>query len=126
MMAANLLVTGNSEAQSQYPATRKTDTVDTYFGHQVPDPYRWLEDDKSAETKAWVTSQNEVTQKYLAQIPYRAKFQAAIEKVFNYPKYSAPFRKGDWFYFYKNLKLKLIPNTSKRCVCNTLRILKCC
>ena len=102
IMAANLLLTGNSEAQLPYPATRKTDTIDTYFGHTVADPYRWLEDDKSAETRAWVTAENAVTQNYLQQIPYRAKFQSAIEKVFNYPKFSAPFRKGDWFYFYKN------------------------
>ena len=83
IMAANLLLTGNSEAQLPYPATRKTDTIDTYFGHTVADPYRWLEDDKSAETRAWVTAENAVTQNYLQQIPYRAKFQSAIEKVFN-------------------------------------------
>lgn len=89
-------------AQLQYPTARKTDTVDTYFGNKVPDPYRWMEDDKSAETKDWVVAENKVTFGYLDKIPYRAKFQAAIEKVFNYPKYSAPFRKGEWYYFYKN------------------------
>jgi prolyl oligopeptidase len=68
----------------------------------VSDPYRWLEDDKSEETKAWVTEENKVTFGYLDKIPYRKNFQEAIEKVFNYPKYSAPFRNGEWFYFYKN------------------------
>ncbi len=97
-----LLFMTDAIAQLQYPTARKTDTVDTYFGNKVPDPYRWLEDDKSDETKAWVVAQNKVTFGYLDKIPYRAKFQAAIEKVFNYPKYSAPFRKGEWYYFYKN------------------------
>ncbi len=92
----------NAKAQLQYPSARKTDTVDTYFGNKVPDPYRWMEDDKSAETKDWVVAENKVTFGYLDKIPYRAKFQSAIEKVFNYPKYSAPFRKGEWYYFYKN------------------------
>jgi prolyl oligopeptidase len=97
-----LLSMMNAQAQLQYPSARKTDTVDTYFGNKVPDPYRWMEDDKSTETKDWVIAENKVTFGYLDKIPYRAKFQAAIEKVFNYPKYSAPFRKGEWYYFYKN------------------------
>ena len=92
----------NAHAQLSYPVTQKTTTVDDYFGTKVNDDYRWLEDDKSEATKDWVTAQNKVTFGYLNQIPYRAKFQAAIEKVFNYPKYSAPNRKGEWYYFYKN------------------------
>ena len=89
-------------AQLKYPETKKITQTDDYFGTKVEDPYRWLEDDNSIETKEWVTAQNEVTQNYLFRIPYRKQFQAAIEKVFNYPKYSAPFKRGDWFYFYKN------------------------
>lgn len=92
----------NAKAQLTYPTTKKVDTVDQYFGTKVADPYRWLEDDKSEETKAWVTAQNKVSFGYLEKSPYRAQFQKAIEKVFNYPKYSAPFRKGEWYYFYKN------------------------
>ena len=92
----------NAKAQLTYPVTHKGNTVDDYFGTKVSDPYRWLEDDKSAETKDWVTAENKITFGYLNQIPYRAKFQSAIEKVFNYPKYSAPARKGEWYYFYKN------------------------
>lgn len=102
MLAGSLMMMNRAVAQLQYPVTKKVDTVDTYFGNKVADPYRWLEDDKSAATKEWVTAQNVVTQNYLATIPYRKNFQQAIEKVFNYPKYSAPFRKGEWFYFYKN------------------------
>jgi len=97
-----LLSMMNAHAQLKYPVTQKGTTVDDYFGTKVSDPYRWMEDDKSAETKDWVTAQNKVTFGYLNQIPYRAKFQSAIEKVFNYPKYSAPARKGEWYYFYKN------------------------
>ncbi len=92
----------NTKAQLTYPITNKVDTIDQYFGKKVPDNYRWLEDDKSDETKAWVTAQNKVTLGYLEKIPYRTKFKEAIEKVFNYPKYSAPFRNGEWYYFYKN------------------------
>ena len=92
----------NAHAQLTYPVPEKGNTVDDYFGTKVKDPYRWMEYDKSAETKDWVTAQNKVTFGYLSQIPYRAKFQSAIEKVFNYPKYSAPARKGEWYYFYKN------------------------
>jgi prolyl oligopeptidase len=89
-------------AQLTYPVTTKTAQTDDYFGTKVSDPYRWLEDDKSEQTKTWVTEQNKVTFSHLDKIPYRKNFKEAIEKVFNYPKYSAPFRKGDWFYFYKN------------------------
>ncbi len=92
----------NAHAQLTYPVPEKGNTVDDYFGTKVKDPYRWMEDDKSAETKDWVTAENKITFGYLNQIPYRAKFQSAIEKVFNYPKYSAPARKGEWYYFYKN------------------------
>lgn len=102
MLAGSLIMMNKIQAQLQYPVTKKVDQVDDYFGTKVVDPYRWLEDDKSTETKDWVTAENTVTQAYLAKIPYRKNFQDAIEKVFNYAKYSAPFRKGDWFYFYKN------------------------
>lgn len=101
-VACLLFTAIHSLAQIKYPVTKKVDQVDDYFGTKVSDPYRWLEDDKSEETKSWVEAQNKVTQAYLDQIPYRSRFQAKIEKVFNYPKYSAPFRNGDWFYFYKN------------------------
>ncbi|GAA4448537.1 prolyl oligopeptidase family serine peptidase [Nibrella saemangeumensis] len=85
-----------------YPQTRKTSQIDDYHGTKVADPYRWLEDDRSAETAEWVKAQNQVTFGYLEQIPYRKQLQNRLEQVFNYPKYSAPFRKGDWYYFSKN------------------------
>ncbi len=91
-----------SAQQPQYPKTRKVDHVDDYHGVKVADPYRWLEDDRSDETAAWVKEQNKITFAYLEKIPYRAKLKERLEKLFNYPKYSAPFRKGDHFFFSKN------------------------
>lgn len=85
-----------------YPATRKTDTVDTYFGTKIADPYRWLEDDKSAETGEWVKAQNKVTFDYLAKIPFRDKIKERLTKIWNYGKVTAPFKKGKRYFFYKN------------------------
>src|SRR3984893_10973551 len=85
-----------------YPATKKVDTVNTYFGTAVPDPYRWLEDDRAADTKAWVQAENKVTQDYLGQIPYRDAMHARLKQLWNYEKYSAPFKEGKYTYFYKN------------------------
>ncbi|WP_225309422.1 prolyl oligopeptidase family serine peptidase [Larkinella humicola] len=85
-----------------YPKTRKTDQVDDYHGTKVADPYRWLEDDRSAETGAWVKAQNAVTFGYLEQIPYRKQLEKRLEQIINYPRFSAPGRKQEWFYFYKN------------------------
>ncbi len=91
-----------AHTQFQYPETRKVDTVTNYFGTSVPDPYRWLEDDRSPETKAWVDAENKVTNDFLAKIPYRQEMLRRLEEINNYPKYSAPFRQNDYFYFYKN------------------------
>lgn len=85
-----------------YPKTEKIDQKDDYFGTTVEDPYRWLEDDLSAETKQWVTAQNEVTQDYLAQIPFRDAIHKRLENLWNYEKEGAPIREGDYIYFYKN------------------------
>lgn len=85
-----------------YPETRKVDTTDTYFGNEVADPYRWLEDDRSEETGEWVKSQNRVTQDYLSQIPYRKQINERLTELWNYEKISAPFIEGDYAYYYKN------------------------
>jgi prolyl oligopeptidase len=85
-----------------YPKTRKVDTVNTYFGTPVPDPYRWLENDQAADTKDWVKEENKVTQNYLGQIPYRDAIHKRLEVLWNYEKYSAPFKEGKYTYFYKN------------------------
>ncbi len=91
-----------ADAQLTYPETRKTDQVDDYHGTRVADPYRWLEDDRSAETAAWVKAQNEVTFGYLAKIPFRPALKKRLEQLVNYPRYSTPFRRNEWFYFSKN------------------------
>ncbi|HEX6163321.1 MAG TPA: hypothetical protein VFZ31_08150, partial [Vicinamibacterales bacterium] len=74
----------------QYPATRTVDHVDTYHGVPVPDPYRWLEDDTSAETAAWVEAQNKVTFAYLEKIPYRAQLVARLKALYDYAKFGMP------------------------------------
>ncbi|MEG9327552.1 prolyl oligopeptidase family serine peptidase [Salinimicrobium catena] len=85
-----------------YPETKKVDTVDTYFGTEVKDPYRWLEDDRSAETEAWVKAQNEVTFDYLQKIPFREELENRLSALWNYEKIGAPFKEGDYIYFAKN------------------------
>nr|WP_315231721.1 prolyl oligopeptidase family serine peptidase [uncultured Flavobacterium sp.] len=85
-----------------YPTTSKGEIVDVYFDTKLSDPYRWLEDDKSAETGAWVKAQNEVTYGYLAQIPFRDALKARMEKLWNYEKIGAPFKEGNFTYYYKN------------------------
>lgn len=90
------------QAQLIYPETTKVDTVDRYFETEVQDPYRWLEDDESDSTAAWVTSQNDVTFSYLESIPYREDLRSRLETLWNYEKLSAPFKEGNYTYFYKN------------------------
>lgn len=85
-----------------YPATRQVTQVDTFFGTPVYDPFRWLEDDRSAETHDWVVAQNKVTDAYLAQIPFRSAIRKRLTELWNYEKYSAPFREGGYTYYYKN------------------------
>ena len=76
-----------------YPETAKVDTVDVYFGTQVPDPYRWLENDTSAATTAWVEAQNKVTNEYLSQIPFRENLLKRLTTLADYEKISAPIKK---------------------------------
>lgn len=94
------------QAAMTYPETKKEDVKDNYFGTTVADPYRWLEDDRSEATKAWVTAQNEVSQKYFAQIPFRGAIKERLTKLMNYEKYSQPFKEGGYTYFYKNSGLQ--------------------
>ena len=102
LMSCNSNSNENRTIAVQYPETKQVDTVDTYFDTQVKDPYRWLEDDRSEETEAWVTSQNEVTFDYLSNIPYREELKERLEKLWNYEKIGAPFNEGDYTYFFKN------------------------
>ena len=85
-----------------YPETVRGDVVDNYFGTEVPDPYRWLEDDNSEATAAWVAAENAVTQDYLSQIPFRGAIRERLTEVWNYAKESAPRKHGDWWYYTYN------------------------
>ncbi|MAX70882.1 MAG: S9 family peptidase [Flavobacteriaceae bacterium] len=85
-----------------YPKTKRVDTVNTYFGETVKDPYRWLEDDRSADTEAWVKAENEVTFGYLDHIPYRKELKDRLTSLWNYEKIGSPFKEGDYTYYYKN------------------------
>lgn len=93
----------NSQKESiVYPETQKGDVVDNYFGTEVPDPYRWLEDDQSEETKAWVEAQNKVTDAYLDQIPFKEGIFDRLKELWDYPKSSAPSKKGDFYLVFRN------------------------
>ena len=90
------------EMNLSYPKTQKGDVTDTYFGKQVADPYRWLEDDMSSETEQWVQAENAVTQAYLAQVPSRDKLKERLKVLLDYEKVGAPFKEGKYTYFFKN------------------------
>lgn len=85
-----------------YPITAKSDQVDDYFGVKVSDPYRWLENDTAEDVKKWVIEENKVTFGYLEKIPFRNKIKERLTDIFNYPKYSNPFRAGEYYFFSKN------------------------
>lgn len=91
-----------TEMPIKYPETRKGNASDTYFGKEVADPYRWLEDDRSEETAAWVKAQNEVSFAFLDRIPYRETLKKRMTELWNYEKYTSPARHGQYNYFYKN------------------------
>ncbi len=98
----SITMTEAAKTKITYPKTAKGDVVDSYFAQDIADPYRWLEDDRSSETEAWVKAQNKVTFDYLQQIPYREKIKQKLAASWNYEKVSAPFKEGKYSYFYKN------------------------
>ncbi len=96
------IIAQNLNMQINYPYTSKVGVSETYFGTKVEDPYRWLEDDNSSDTKKWVQKQNDATFSYLNQIPFRENLKNRLEKLWNYEKIGVPFKEGDYTYFYKN------------------------
>lgn len=109
----------NILAQSiQYPKTKKVEQVDDYHGIKVADPYRWLEDANSQETKAWIEEQNKITRAYLDNIPQRDKIRKRLTELWNYEKYSAPFKRGNKYFYLKNDGLQ---NQSVLYVADSLR-----
>ena len=105
------------DSKVKYPETKKVEQVDEYFGVKVADPYRWLENDRSEETEAWVEAQNKVTFGYLENIPFRAELKEKLTKLADYEKYGSPFKKNGKYYFFKNDGLQ---NQSVMYVQNTL------
>ncbi len=97
-----MLLSACNSSKIVYPETAKDNVVDTYFGVKVNEPYRWLENDTSKETAAWVKAENKVTYDYLAKIPFRNDLKKRLTELANYPKYSTPFKKNGIYYFYKN------------------------
>ncbi|HEU0038076.1 MAG TPA: S9 family peptidase, partial [Verrucomicrobiae bacterium] len=95
---ATVLVGCATTSHLRYPVTHHTDQTDDYHGVKVADPYRWLEDDNSAETKAWVEAQNKVTFGYLEKIPERAAIKARLTKLWNYERYGVPFKQGGRYF----------------------------
>jgi prolyl oligopeptidase len=105
LLATSVLVVLKASEQSPrlvYPVTVMTNVVDDYFGTKVPDPYRWLEDDNSPRTKAWVEAQNKVTFGYLEDIPERWTIKERLIKLWNYERYGVPFKEGGRYFFTKN------------------------
>jgi prolyl oligopeptidase len=106
VLAFSFIFTFSSAQKSttalQYPTTEKGNHTDEYFGTKVADPYRWLEDDRSENTKAWVQKEVAFTKNYLDKIPFRAEISKQLKEIWNYEKISAPFEEGAYTYFYKN------------------------
>ena len=95
-----------TEKPINYPTTAKGDVKDTYFGTAVEDPYRWLEDDNSAETAEWVKTQNELTFNYLEKLPFRDQINSRLTELWDYPKYGTPSKEGGKYFIFKNSGLQ--------------------
>ncbi len=101
-MSTSLLAQKPGAFMGTYPTTKTVEQTDNFFGTQVSDPYRWLENDTANDTKAWVQQQVAVTTDYLSKIPFRNAIKKRLTELWNYEKFSAPFKEGDYTYFYKN------------------------
>ena len=104
-----ILIIKIGHAQLSYPKTKTVEQTDDYFGTKVQDPYRWLENDRSEETKAWVKDQNKLTFSYLEKIPFRDKIKERLTQLWNFEKMSTPFKKGENIFCFYNDGLKNQP-----------------
>ncbi|MEI7597118.1 MAG: prolyl oligopeptidase family serine peptidase [Bacteroidota bacterium] len=102
VILSGIILNSNSQNTNNYPVSKKENVVDNYFGTEIADPYRWLENDTSAETGDWVKRQNAFTNNYLDAIPYRNNIKERLTKIWNYEKFSTPFKEGNYFFYYKN------------------------
>jgi prolyl oligopeptidase len=105
------IVAGAASAQTQnspltYPAAQRGNQVDVYFGDSVADPYRWLEDTDAPATKAWVEAENRLSENFLATIPERSAIKNRLTQLWNYPRYGAPFKEGDRYFYFENTGLQ--------------------
>ncbi|WP_051944614.1 prolyl oligopeptidase family serine peptidase [Verrucomicrobium sp. BvORR106] len=105
-LSFSVLPGAGADSPLTYPKTRHADVVDTYHGVKVPDPFRWLEDDNSEETKAWVKAQNEVTFGYLNQLPRRAALRERLQKLWNFERFGVPYKRGERYFFSRNSGLQ--------------------
>jgi prolyl oligopeptidase len=106
LLAAMLIAALPASATLQYPQAMRSDHVDTYFGTQVPDPYRWMEDIDSSQTRAWVLAEAKLSQQYLQGIPERAAIYKRLRTAYNYPKRGAPYHYGKEYFFQANSGLQ--------------------
>lgn len=102
LLSCTIIFTTSAMAQLTYPETKRGTIVDEYHGVKIADPYRWLEDDNADDTKAWVKTQQAFTRSYLDAIPFRGKVRQRLEEMWNYERTGAPFKEGQYYYFYKN------------------------
>lgn len=106
IVAATTLISCEKSAPKEekmaYPISKKVDSAFEYSGHKVADPYNWLEADGSADVQSWIDSQNQFTHNYINAIPYKSKIAARLKEIWDYPKYSAPSKKGEYYFFSKN------------------------
>src|ERR1700722_18463713 len=94
------------EAAIVYPKAATVDSADVFFGTRVPDPYRWLENDSSAETRSWIGEERRTTDSFLARIPFRDGIKKELTSLYNYARMTAPEKHGEYYYFYKNTGLQ--------------------
>ncbi|MES2779146.1 MAG: S9 family peptidase, partial [Bacteroidota bacterium] len=106
MASGDTLMAQQKNETLPYPDARKGSFTDEYFGRKVNDPYRWLENDTAAEVESWVQKENKITHAYLEHIPFRNRIKQRLTEIWNFPKYSSPFKEGEWYYFFKNSGLE--------------------
>lgn len=106
LLALSVMISCSTEKPINYPTTAKGEVRDTYFGTEVEDPYRWLEDDNSAETAEWVKNQNDLTTAYLQELPFRDQIKTRLTELWDYPKYGTPVKEGGKYFIYKNSGLQ--------------------
>ena len=102
----HLSMNDNNNLKSTYPMTKKVNTSDLYFSKEIQDPYRWLEDDLDKETKSWIEDQNLFTDKYFEKSNSKEQIKRGLKQIWDYEKFSSPFREGNYIYFFKNSGLQ--------------------